>query len=645
MDDFTRRIPLAANPDYLRQANSNWDTSTLFSLIADNIPVLVSYVDRDLHYRFVNATYERWWHVRSDQICGRHIKEALGEQIFNMVKPRIDTVLGGSTVYFETVMPFADGKTRFITTTYIPHRSDDGTVVGFFVLVTDLTERRNSEEALRSEQQFASAVLDTIGALVLVVDTEGTIIKFNRECERVTGYRSAEVEGKSYDQFLLPAERRDVWDMFRQMCDGDFPNTFENHWVAKDGTARLIAWSNTALRDGHSSVTHIIATGKDITLQRQMEAELQHSAQQLRLVTDALPVLVSYTDADMRYRFVNATYTTWFGRSKDQLLGQPVHNVIGDDAYGTLKPFAEQALAGSETVFDNVLIHQHLGPRDVNVTLIPDKGNSGNIDGYFLVAVDVTERKRLEAADRHHMMEAAHESRLITMGEMSSTIAHELNQPLTAIATTVGVCVKWATDFDRNRKEILAASLRDIRSEAQRATEIVRQIREFSRRHSPRMTRLDLQSILAQATSLVHIEARRHNVSLEINFCISCIVEADPILIEQVIVNLSRNAIEAMVTDGNLEPRLTLRADRENDTAIITVTDTGPGIPEEANTRLFEPFFTTKPTGVGLGLAICRSIVEAHNGRLWAINRPTGGTVFGFSLPITDARATQTNIP
>lgn len=492
---------------------------------------------------------------------------------------------------------------------------------------------RQPENASFEEQGFVSAVLDTAGALVAVFDRDGYFVRFNRECERVTGYDAREVEGRRFDMLLLPDEREGVERVFERLSSGDFPNTYENYWATRDGNRRLIEWSNTALTDSSGSVSHVVATGVDVTERRRIEEELRHSERQLRLVTDAVPVLIAYVDRGMRYRFANAAYRDWFGLEPERMVGRRVNELIEPETFDVLLPHARRALAGEEVFYENVVQHVTRGKREVSANLVPDRDTNGEVNGYFSVVMDITERKRSEESEKRRLLEAAHAHRLSVMGEMTTELAHELNQPLTAIATTADVCIEQAGRLPGDETGILADSLAEISAQAHRAAQVVKHVRTFARRREPDVARVDLRQVIDSALLLVRVEARSSGVAVETNLSGTVRIEADTVLVEQVIINLARNAIEAMTSAGTEAPRLWVIALPTDGGVEIRVADNGPGLSIETREHLFEPFYTTKASGMGLGLAICRSIVEAHGGRMWADESPAAGAEFGFTLP------------
>jgi two-component system sensor histidine kinase TtrS len=250
---------------------------------------------------------------------------------------------------------------------------------------------------------------------------------------------------------------------------------------------------------------------------------------------------------------------------------------------------------------------------------------------------EASERRRAEAEARERQAELAHVHRLNTMGEMASGFAHELNQPLAAIVNYAKGTVRRLRQGAMAADELLPV-LEQVATQAERAAAIIRRIRAFIRKEEPRHAALDLNKAIRDTIDLMTTEAGRQGVRLVLDLAEPLpLVSADVIQLEQVIVNLVRNAIEAMVDAGTPTRRVTLTTARAASGAVeVAVADTGPGLPEAGRDRLFDPFFTTKADGLGLGLSISQSIVEAHGGRLTAETGAGGGAVFRFTLPVAE---------
>ena len=249
------------------------------------------------------------------------------------------------------------------------------------------------------------------------------------------------------------------------------------------------------------------------------------------------------------------------------------------------------------------------------------------------------ERKRAEEALLRAQSELAHVTRVATLGEMTASIAHEINQPLSAIVNNANACLRWLT---ADNIEEVRQSAERIRGDARRASEIINRIRSFAKKASPQKDWMDINHTICDVIALARSEVERNRVALEteLSDAVQPLIFADRIQLQQVILNLIINAVEAMSEMSGGPRQLLIRTDTDESRGIVVaVHDSGPGLKPEDLHRLFTPFYTTKPQGMGMGLAICRAIIEAHGGRLWATANLDTGATFQFTLPTGGGRA------
>jgi C4-dicarboxylate-specific signal transduction histidine kinase len=261
----------------------------------------------------------------------------------------------------------------------------------------------------------------------------------------------------------------------------------------------------------------------------------------------------------------------------------------------------------------------------------------GDFLGYRGVAADVTAAVRADQAEealRNVQAELAHVTRVTTLGELTASIAHEVNQPLAAIVTNGGACLRWLARDVPDLDEVRAAVERMI-NDGNRAAEVIRRVRALSKKTDTLQTPLPINEVVDEVSLLLQREVLSHRALLRLELASGLpLVLADRVQLQQVIINLVMNGMEAMAPVTDRPRELKIRSQRETDDAVlVAVQDSGVGIDPERVDRLFNAFFTTKPSGMGMGLSICRSIIEAHGGKLWASRNVGTGATFQFTLP------------
>lgn len=374
----------------------------------------------------------------------------------------------------------------------------------------------------------------------------------------------------------------------------------------------------------------------DITDSNRRNNKIRRQARQLRLITDALPVLIAYINEQEEHAFTNKAYAEWFSSVPAKLIGTSLRETWGEQRYQAIRSYLKTAFYGKQVSFDIEFSLSDTEKKYINTTLIPDFDRDNRVCGVIALVGDITDRLAVEVVDRKHLLEAAHFSRLSTMGEMASEIAHELNQPLAAISIYSDACRRMVVS-GKGHKDRIIESLAAISSQAERAGTVIRSIREFVGKKGLTILPLSANEIIEEALQLLTVEIRSHKAVLELVLGDNLpSVEADRVLIEQVVLNLARNALEAMDDIDNSRRLMNISTARhDHNTVKVSIADSGPGLCEEEISKIFDPFHTTKVAGMGMGLAISQSIIEAHHGQLWAVANDIGGTTFNFTLPLS----------
>jgi len=500
------------------------------------------------------------------------------------------------------------------------------------------TARRSPQSAIgpASEFDFISSVLNTTAALIMVFDAEGRNIRFNRACEEASGYTEREVAGKSFWELgLVPdAELDGVREVAAQLFAGNGPIEHENHWRHRDGTVRLLRWINAAICDEAGNVRYVVASALDITAGRAIREQLRAERDLLDALLETAPAIVVVADAQGRIVRFNRAAELSSGRTFEELEGIMAFDLLlaPEDAEATRDGFARILAGDSPQSTETSWLHRDGSRRLVSWTSSGLAGPDGKITHVVGAGVDITARREAERHERQQLEELSHLHRLHVAGELATLLAHELNQPLAAIASYAEAGQQGAaTDADvAERRRTL---FQRIGEQALRAGAIVRDLRTFLAKRPAAKVSFDPGETIRHARDLTVPYARSRGVSVDLDLVEVRLVVADPVQLEHAIVNLVRNGIEAIAGNGMASGRVTLRLGEHRGMARITVEDTGPGVRPEDARRLFEPLFTTRPDGLGMGLRVTRRLMEANDGRVDFEPRASGG-VFHLHVPL-----------
>ena len=606
------------------------------------------------HYRFTLLTdNEKVLGISSDKGTPKRAFSNQTSLDIGVLSPnitlRIDTYPPPTNLTFRMLIGVVLGLSVFV-------------IWSLWSVLKQMQVRQEAEASLRKETSFRNAMEDSTPVGIRAHDMEKRITYVNRAFCEMTGWTSEELLGLTPPFPFWPDSRRDeLVEKMNRAMKSDLNLVMrvgiEGAILKRDGSLIQTRTFIAPLINEKGKQTGWVTSLIDISEPKKIREELAASQERFTTVLEGLDAAVSVVSLETdELLFANRFYRENFGNDSKghfQLAHQEkeidtLHNIAQD-----LQDYIRDGIPTS-------FLYQESESEEIQLTDGSNKWFEVRrrfipwVDGHLaqlLIATDITSRKATEDQARQQEERMQFTSRLTTMGEMASSLAHELNQPLSAISNyCMGVAKRLEGHLDPALNKEIMPALEKASDQAHRAGTIIQRIRGFVKRSEPQRKAVNVSEIINDAVGLVEIEAHRHRLSIQSEIAENLpVVNLDPVLILQVVVNLLKNALDSVREAYPLSSRWSappVRISTDLDTSIfpamlrIQVTDSGGGIPENALERIFEPFFSTKSDGMGMGLNICRSIIESHHGRLWATNvqdseqTKLAGCTFTILLPL-----------
>src|ERR1700722_15085013 len=543
---------------------------------------------------------------------------------------------------YRLLMP--DGSVKYVHA--VAHAARDASGGReFFGAVTDVTAAKEAERKLRrSEAYLAEAQrLSHTGSWAWNARRREFVFR-SPEAHRMLGL---DPENEAVPQQPLwdrvHREDRDrVIEMVRQALRGRTDFEGDYRIVLPDGSTRYVHSVGHTVVGDEDEVTELVGTHVDVTeqhlareaLQKAVD-EIKKSEDRLRLVIDTIPTLVWRAGPDGVPAFLNQPALDYTGISSEQAATAWPRAFHPDDKKGMLKKWSAIRQSGMPGGLEARLRRFDGEYRWFLFQALPLRDEAGNIVKWYGSSTDIEDRKQAESALHAAQSALAHASRVAMLGEISATIAHEVNQPLAAIVANAQACLRFLR-HEKPRLDDVRGAIEWIVKDGNRASEVIQRVRALLKKADTHKAPLDVNDIINEVGALLQRELAAQRVALRLDLAPALpLITADRVQLQQVIINLVMNGADAMQTIANGPRALMIRSRQaEPDQVLVAVKDSGVGIAPGNADRLFAPFFSTKPSGLGMGLAICHSIIEDHGGRLWAADNDEGpGATFQFALP------------
>jgi PAS domain S-box-containing protein len=555
---------------------------------------------------------------------------------------RVVNEKAGSFDEFRIVLP--DGTVKHVSSSWHTVLDGNGELIELIGTATDITERKRGEEALRESERSARSALDGIAGLVAIMTPNGEVETVNRQCVEYFGRPVEEQKDWVTTDMVHPEDLPQMLENFQRAIASEISYHFEQRLRRFDGKYRWFETRGGSVRDDTGSIVRWYVLLTDIEDRKHAEDALRESEAKFRDYAESASDWYWETDPDHKFTHLTEDERRLArGVAAVSRIGVARWEFATDVQSEPEKWELHRSMLKARQPFRDFVYQATHGDGSVVYNKISGKpvfDAKGEFRGYRGTGTDVTALRTVEAQARESerryreaQLELAHANRVATMGQLTASITHEVNQPITAAVTYALAARRFLSVKPPNLDEVDDV-LSLIVKEGNRAGEVVGRVRALIKKAPARKDAVEINDAILEVIALTRTEAANNRVLVRTQLAEGLPrVQGDRVQLQQVLLNLVINAIEAMRDVDEEERELLISTRHEPDGVSVEVRDSGPGFAAADLDRVFEAFYSTKPSGVGLGLSICRSIIEAHNGRLWASPNVPRGAVFGFVAP------------
>jgi PAS domain S-box-containing protein len=513
-------------------------------------------------------------------------------------------------------------------------------------LIVQRRRKIAAEEALRLRNQYIETILEQapIGfAIHTINDGVGQFV--SARFEEIYGVPRGTIDSHYTFFDKVWPDRPDLREEIRRrvvadMDSGDAPRMrWENIPVPlRSGETRYITAMNIPVLDQNL----MVSTVQDVTERVRAEEDLRTSEERFRQFFKNIPDYCYIVSAEGNILHINEAALKTLGYKREELIGKPLATIYAPQSWSKMKALLDQWKKEGEIKNEEMVILTRSGEKRLvllNVGAVRDA--EGKIIHSTSIQTDITDWEKAQVEIERQRQELIHVSRVGALGQLASSLAHEINQPLAAILFNAQAAQRFLGQKKPNLEE-LREILKDIINDNERASEVIRKIRSLIKKKEFEFEKQDINNLVRETSELLAAYVKRRNKSIRLQPDPDLpLVDGDRVQLQQVLLNLITNGIDAMVERGPAAEELVIRTSKnDSNSVVITVKDSGSGLPDKDPQRVFEPFYTTKPEGLGMGLVISRSIVEGHGGTLQAENNPDNGATFYVTIPVEAAKRT-----
>lgn len=630
------------NKSLIESFSADVSLAEAFEILFENASDAIYILDKRGNFVAINREAEELTGFKREEWIGKSFRKIISAKSLPKAIKGFLGVIRGKPIRLELELKTAFKKTVLVEVTSKP-LIINGKTVGTLGIARDITERKHAEERIRESEETYRSLVELAPDSIMTFDLKGVITSCNTASTRLSGYSKDELVGKHFSRAGV-LRARDIPKYLKMLpftVRGKVPKPFEVIWQHKNGTSRL-GEVRVSLTREKGKIAGIQAIMRDITERKQVEEALKKAEEKHRTMLDTANVLIQSVNAEGKFVYVNKEWKKILGYADKDLKKITLMDVIRKDYRKHCMDIFNQVVKGKSV-------------RDVEAVFVAKDGEevavSGNAtpilkDGEFISTVgffaDVTQRKQMEkklqeysehleelVEKRTRQLKEAQEQllkaeRLAAIGEMAAMIGHDLRNPLTGIAgATYYLKTKLGSKMDKTAKDMVELIEKDI----EYSDKIISDLLEYSREIHLDLTKTTPKSIIKHALTLVKVAKNIRILDLTEN---KPKIKIDVQKMKRVLINIIKNTVEAMPKGG----KLTIKSKKTNGKLEIAFTDTGVGMPKELMEKIWTPLFTTKAKGIGLGLPICKRIVEAHGGNISVESTVDKGTTFTVTIPI-----------
>jgi PAS domain S-box-containing protein len=613
-----------------------------FATMMEAMPGFLWSASPDGSVEFCNHKWLDYTGLALDQVADRGLTEAIHPEDKSAFLEKWRLALTqGISLETELRMRRRDGCYRWFVIRAEPQCDAGGQIIRWYGINTEIEELKRAQEELQKQTFRFSDFFGQAPEAAAVLSTDGRVASVNNEFTRMFGYEAEEVLGRSIDEFIVPEALVDSAREYTNRLRHGGRIEAETVRMRKDGSDVRVAILAVPVITASGEQIGNYAIYRDITEQKRAEERLRESEARFQEMADTAPVLIWMTGTDGLCNYFNKPWLEFTGRSMEQEVGTGwIEGVYPDDVQGCFDGFLPAFDAREPFRMEYRLRRADGEYRWMIESGIPRYTGAGEFAGYIGSNIDITDLKSAaEERERLRQLESdlAHINRVSMMGEMAASLAHEVKQPITSAVVNARTCVRWLRRDTPDIVEACDAAARVV-TDATRAADILDRVRSLYRRDSPQRELVDVNEVIREMIVLLRDKAYRGSISIRTE-CDAGLatIPADRVQLQQVLMNLMLNGIEAMKDTGGELSVTSMRT--ANDQLLISVSDSGVGIAPDRADRIFNAFFTTKPQGTGMGLSISRKIIESHGGRLWASANAGRGSTFQFTLAASPSGA------